>query len=125
MADIRDDRGEAVTETVLLVPALMFLIMLIIQFGLWYHAQHAVQAAASEGVRAARAETGTGDDGVARAEAFLNDIGPRTVVSPNVKVVVVADQATVEVSGAAPAVVPGLRLPVHASATSSLERFTP
>ena len=72
---LRGERGEAVTETVLLVPVLLLLIMLVIQFGLWYHAEHVVQAAAQEGARAARAEGATAEDGRARAEQFVTTTG--------------------------------------------------
>jgi Flp pilus assembly protein TadG len=36
----RDESGAATTEVVLLTPVLLFLVMIVIQFGLWYHAQH-------------------------------------------------------------------------------------
>ena len=61
------DRGSATTEAVLLTPVLLFLVMLVIQFGLWYHAQHVAQAAAQEGVRSARVEGSTADAGRTRA----------------------------------------------------------
>ena len=52
----RGERGSATTELVIAMPALLLLIMSIIQFGLWYHASHVAKAAAQEGVRAARIE---------------------------------------------------------------------
>lgn len=124
MSRWRDERGEAVTETVILMPVLLLLIMLVIQFGLWYHAQHVVQAAAQEGARAARVEGATADDGMRTASAFLTSNGGEGIDGPDVRVTRDDDTVTVEVSAQAPAVVPGLRLGVHASATSPTEEFS-
>ena len=120
----RDDRGEAVTETVIIVPALLLLIMVVIQFGLWYHAQHVVQAAAQEGARAARAEGATADDGLDRAMAFVAQVGGESVDGAEVTSERSPDAVTVRVTGKAPAVVPGLRLGVRAAAVSPVEEFT-
>jgi Flp pilus assembly protein TadG len=120
---LRGDRGEAVTETVILVPVLLLLIMLVIQFGLWYHAEHVVQAAAQEGARAARAQGATADDGRARAEAFVAAAGGQTVRSTAVTADRSPDTVTVRVTGEASMVVPGLHLGVSASATSPVEEF--
>lgn len=67
----RREEGSAATEAVLVTPALLFLVVLVIQFGLWYHAQHVVRAAAEEGARAARAEHSSGETGERTAESFL------------------------------------------------------
>lgn len=120
---LRDERGDAVTETVLIVPVLLLMIMLVIQFGLWYHAQHVVQAAAQEGARAARAEGMTAADGRTRAERFLAVTGSGAVQAAVIQADRSPDAVTVRVEGQAPAVVPGLRLGVHSSATSSVEAF--
>lgn len=124
MTGARDERGEAVTETVIIVPALLLLIMVVIQFGLWYHAQHVVQAAAQEGARAARAEGATADDGLERAMTFVAQVGGQSVHEPEVTSQRSSDGATVRVTGEAPAVVPGLRLGVSAAAVSPVEEFT-
>lgn len=119
----RDDQGLATTEVVLLVPALLFLIMVVIQFGLWYHAQHVVLAAAQEGVRAARVEAGSAADGQVRAEVVLATLAQALVEEKRVTSVRESDVAIVEVRGRVTAVVPGLSLPVSARAESPLERF--
>ena len=120
----RDERGEAVTETVVVVPALLLLIMIVIQFGLWYHAQHVVQAAAQEGVRAARAEGATAEEGAERALAFIAQVGGKSVKGAEVASERSEEGATVRVNGEAPAVVPGLGLGVRATAASPVEEFT-
>ncbi|MFP5327440.1 MAG: TadE family protein [Acidimicrobiia bacterium] len=124
MSKGRNEGGEAVTETVIIVPTLLLLIMVVIQFGLWYHAQHVVQAAAQEGARAARAEGATADDGLERAMTFVAQVGGQSVHEPEVTSQRSSDGVTVRVTGEAPAVVPGLRLGVSAAAVSPVEEFT-
>ncbi|MGE4086327.1 MAG: TadE/TadG family type IV pilus assembly protein, partial [Vicinamibacterales bacterium] len=43
--DPASERGDATVEAVLAVPVLLLLIMTVIQFGLYFHAQHTVTAA--------------------------------------------------------------------------------
>lgn len=119
----RGQRGQATTEVVLLVPVLLLLIMSVVHFGLWYHGGHVVRAAAQEGVRAARIENGTADDGRARAERFLASAAPTLVSGHRVSASRSLDVATVEVQGRVVGVIPGLVLPVRARATSPVETF--
>ncbi|MDP9404524.1 MAG: pilus assembly protein [Actinomycetota bacterium] len=120
---VRVESGQASTEAVLIVPVLLLLIMFVIQFGLWYHAEHVVQAAAQEGVRSARLEGGSAEMGRRRAERFLARAGSRVVSQPVVRSSRDSSSATVAVEGHAVAVVPGLRLPVRANAVSPVEEF--
>jgi Flp pilus assembly protein TadG len=108
---------------VILVPVLLLLIMVVVQFGLWYHAEHVAQAAAQEGARAARAEGSSSDEGKARAEHFLTATGGSVIDQPSVVVTRGADHASVVVTGNAVAVIPGLHLGVHARADSPTEEF--
>src|SRR3546814_17371741 len=66
-------------------PALLFLIMLLVQTGLWFHAQHVAQAAAQEAVRAVRVENGTEDAGRARAHDFLDAPGREIITNRKVE----------------------------------------
>ena len=120
---MRTERGSAATEVVLLTPVLLCLVMLVVQFGLWYHAEHVAQAAAQEGVRSARLEGSTADAGRTRAVDFLAVSGPTIVQDATVTASRDAETATVEVRGHAVTVVPGFSLPVNAKATSPVERF--
>jgi Flp pilus assembly protein TadG len=120
-----DERGSATTEVVLLVPVLLFLIMLVVQFGLWFHAQHVAQAAADEGARAAKVEGRTSADGAARANAFLNQAASELLDDRAVDANRTPELATVTVRGHVVAVVPGLHLAVRARATDPVERFRP
>ena len=119
-----DERGEA-TEAVLVTPVLLFLVMLVFQFGLWYHAEHVAQAAAQEGVRTARLEGGSADDGQRRATDFLARAGAKIVGDPMVSVTRNDETAVVEIRGQSVAVVPGMRIPIRARSESPVERFRP
>ena len=119
----RDDSGSVSTEVVLVVPALLLLVLLSVQFGLWYHASAVAKAAAEEGARAARAEGATAPDGEARARSFLAQAGPTIIEGAQVTATRTAATAGVEVRGVAVNVVPGFRLPVNAVAASPVERY--
>src|SRR5579884_4020504 len=120
---LHDESGE-VTEVVLVTPALLFLVMLVLQFGLWYHAAHVAQAAAQEGVRTARLDGGTAEDGRQRAEQLLERAGPTIVGDPVVDASRDVDTAVVEVQGRSVAVIPGMRLPIRARAQSPVEHLS-
>jgi Flp pilus assembly protein TadG len=58
----RDDRGASVVELAVLAPGFLMVIMLIVQFGLWFNARQAALAAAQAGATKAR-ETAVLDPG--------------------------------------------------------------
>ena len=113
--------GSSTTELVLLMPVVLLLVMLIVQFGLWLHAQHVASAAAQEGLLAAQVESGTSAAGHDRAEAFLTQAGGLREV--RIDAARDADHARVEVAGATPMVVPGMSLRVTAVVEGPVERF--
>ena len=119
------ERGAATTELVLATPALLFLCMVLVQIGLWFHAVHVTRAAAQEGARAARVEGGTEAAGQARAEAFLRSAAPRLIRSVDVEVDRNGETARVEVRGEVLEVVPFIRLAVSGSSEGPVERFRP
>ncbi|MFF2811828.1 TadE/TadG family type IV pilus assembly protein [Streptomyces sp. NPDC058000] len=121
---LRDDRGTATTQLVLVVPVLLLLAMLVVQFALVWHARHIAQFAAQRALAAARTKAGTAADGRAQAGRSLAALGGRILTAPSVTVARTATQTTVRVRGTVMAVVPGLYL--HASGTVSgpTERLT-
>jgi len=127
MRRVRDQRGAGTLETVLVMPLVLVLITVVVQFALWYHASHVALAAAQDGVGAARVEAGTDADGAARAQIDLDQLGHNLVLSAQVTVTrdPTTATATVDVSGWAPELVPGIRLPIHQHASAPLDRFYP
>jgi Flp pilus assembly protein TadG len=117
------EAGSATTELVIIVPVLLLSLLLIFQFGLWYQARHVALAAAEEGARAARVDTGSAEAGAARAQRFLRQLGPSIVVDPQVGASRTQEVARVVVSGHALNVVPWLHLPIRQSSEGPIERF--
>lgn len=119
------DGGSVGAELVVATPLLLLMLLAIVQFALWSHATHIAQAAASQGLAAARAQNGTSASGTARARQLLDQLaaGPLrgTVVSADRG----AATASVRISGTATPVMPWLHLPVHAEAVGPVERFVP
>lgn len=121
----RNHGGQATVEVVLVTPVLLLLVVAVIQFALWYHGVHVAEAAAQEGVRAARVDGGSAAAGQGKAQDFLAQAAPTLVGHPSVTSARDADTARVEVRGTAVSLVPGLHLPIEAVAQSPVERFRP
>jgi Flp pilus assembly protein TadG len=70
------DEG-ATTELVIAAPAFLFMIMLIVQAGLYFHASSIASAAAQEGARAATVQGGSIPEGRRVASDFVQTLAPR------------------------------------------------
>ncbi|HZY28817.1 MAG TPA: TadE/TadG family type IV pilus assembly protein [Jiangellaceae bacterium] len=70
------DEG-ATTELVIAAPAFLFMIMLIVQAGLYFHASSIASAAAQEGARAATVQGGSIPEGRQVASDFVQTLAPR------------------------------------------------
>jgi Flp pilus assembly protein TadG len=117
------DRASVTVEAVLVVPVLMLLLLVVVQFVLWAHAAQVVQLAASEGDRAAQSLNGSPSQGVERARSVLSGNGS-DVSSPSVSVSVLAgDVAKITVTGRAESILPGLSLPVSATQVGPVQEF--
>jgi hypothetical protein len=117
------DRGSTVVEAVLVVPVLMVLLLLVVQFVLWSHAAQSVQAAAAEGDRVARSYGGEQSSGVQQAEAMLQDSGSSVTDAHVTLTVLAGDLVEVQVTGDAVTVLPGLTLAVSAVQVGPIQEF--
>jgi hypothetical protein len=120
------DAGSASLELVILFPALLLVVFVIIQYGLWFYARSLALAAAQEGVTVARsygAHPGAGQD---RAHSFLEVHGADTLVDVHVTVTApTPGHVIVQVSGRSLSVIPGVAGPtITQSAQGPIERFT-
>ncbi|MBS3939870.1 MAG: pilus assembly protein [Actinobacteria bacterium] len=113
--------GSVTTELVMLMPVVLLLVMLIVQFGLWLHARQVATSAAQEGLVAVQVELGTDIAGLERAAAFLAATGGLRDVQ--IEAVREAATARVSVTGNTPAVIPGMKLGISAHAEGPTERF--
>ncbi|MGH3832387.1 MAG: TadE/TadG family type IV pilus assembly protein [Pseudonocardiaceae bacterium] len=122
---LRGDRGSVSAELVIATPLLLVLLLVIVQFALWSHATHIAQAAASQGLAAARMQDATAAAGSAAARHVLEELGRGPLTNTRIDATRGTDAASIRVSGDASMVIPFLRLPVHAEATGPVERFVP
>lgn len=119
----KNEGGLTSTELAVLMPVLIVLVLVPFQVALWWHAHQIADAAAREAVDATQVATATEDDGVRAAEWFLDAAG--NIAEPEVTVTRTAQEVSVEVTGRAPRLVPGLDWAVSAYATGPVERFIP
>lgn len=120
---VRDERGMTTIQVAILFPVILFWLMLIVQYGLWWHAKQVANAAAAEAVDAAQVSTGSARDGEDAAASYLAQSGNLD----NITVTVSREPTvvTVEVRGDAPQLVPGFAWSVTARSTAPVERFIP
>ncbi|MER6971178.1 TadE family protein [Nocardioides sp. NPDC000445] len=121
---LRDERGAASLEMVVLLPALFAVLFLGMQAALYYHARTVAIAAAQEGARAAAAEHGTAGSGTAAARAYLADAGTDALESSSVTARHTATTAIVTVRGRSLSVIPGWRPTVQQQGRAERERTT-
>lgn len=122
---LHGDRGAVAAELVIATPLLLLMMLAIVQFALWSHATHIAQAAASQGLAAARVQHGTAAAGTASAQRLLDQLAQGPLTDASVSADRTATAASVRVSGTATSVVPFLTLPVRAEAAGPVERFVP
>lgn len=107
----------------ILFPAVLFWLMLIVQYGLWWHAKQVANAAAIEAVDSAQLPTGSEADGDAAAREFLARAG--NLADVTITVDRTPAMVTAEVTGRAPQLVPGFTWSVTARSQGPVERFIP
>jgi Flp pilus assembly protein TadG len=113
------------TEVAIAMPALLLLVLVSVQAGLWFHARNLADAAAQQAARNASVLGATNADGQAAATQMLNDLGPTVVSDRTVTITRTATTVTVTVTGHAPQVIPGVTTDVTATATQPIEAFQP
>ena len=116
------ERGSATVELVIATPVLALLLLLVVQFGVWAHAQHIAQAAANQALQTARAYRSSAAAGDAQARELLDQAGGSILSDRTVSVTRTATTVTVTTTGRAATVVPGVRAPVRVSVTGPVER---
>jgi Flp pilus assembly protein TadG len=124
------DKG-ATTELVIAAPAFLFMIMLIVQAGLYFHASSVASAAAQEGARAATVQGGTIAEGTRVADDFVQALAPRLLEDVEVEGRYVDDGELVRMTVRADVTevfeLPGVDLDFTVQETSEgvVERFRP
>lgn len=119
------DRGSVTLETAILFPAVLLLVMVAVQTGLWYYGRSVALAAAQEGVAAGRVEGATVFHAADAAAAFAVDqgrgmLGEATVSTTGSS----ANRIRVSVSGQIVSLIPGVPIAVSQEASGPVERWT-
>lgn len=110
------------TELVLAVPAVLMLVLTVVQFSVYAHARHVAQAVAAQAVAATRVDGANAAAGQRTAAELLAQLGP-SLRDPRVSVTRTASEVTVTVHGVAVTVLPGMQLSVDVTAQGPVERI--
>ncbi len=120
----RGERGD-VTPMVVLTPIAVFLIMWVIQMGLYFHARSVMSAAAQDGARAAQVENATASDATAAANQILAD-SQNLLINDTILVTTDLNTVTVTITAEVQNVLPfwggGI---ITSTASGPTERFRP
>jgi Flp pilus assembly protein TadG len=116
------DGGTASLVVAIVTPAVLVLLMLSVQAGMFWHAHQRADAAATRAAAAAAREGGTTADGHDAADDFL---AGAPLDNATVTIALDSFRAEATVTGTAPGLVPGVVWQVHATAETPVERFIP
>ena len=120
---LHDEDGVIASQLAILMPSLLLLVMLAVQFGLWAHATQLARAAADEAAYTAALPDTTIEAGQTAAAGLLAQAGHLADI--RIDIDRSDEQVLATVTGVAPQVVPGFRWSVSATAAASPERFIP
>lgn len=82
--DCRDrDRGFSTVEAVIVIPVVVLLTMIVVQYVMLYHARNVTEAAVRNGLRVARGYQATAAQGKTAAEQYLTDVAPKLLTARN------------------------------------------
>ncbi|HEY3943301.1 MAG TPA: TadE family protein [Acidimicrobiales bacterium] len=121
---LRDERGAVSAELVIATPLLLLLIMGVIQFALWEHAEHIASAVAQQGVAVGRLQGQSAQAGQNQAQSVLNQLGPSVLADARITATRTGAATTVTVTGHAESVLGIFTLPVKAVAVGPNENYT-
>ena len=108
-------------ELVIATPLLLLLIMGVIQFALWQHAEHIASAVAQQGVAVGRLQGETAAAGEDQARSVLDQLGSGVLTGSDVTATRTATTTTVTVTGHAESILGIFTLPVKATAAGPTE----
>ena len=117
------DRGDATVEAVIIVPVIVVLTLLVVQFVLVWHGRHVAQAAAQNAARSAAAYQAQPAAGQAAGDDYLAEVAPNLLPDRSVTVTRDAAGATAIVSADVMTVIPFAAFHIQEQATAPLEIF--
>ena len=120
----RDERGAVSAELVIATPLLLLLIMGVIQFALWEHAEHVAAAVAQQGVAVGRLQGESAQAGEQQAQTVLDQLGSSVLTGAKVAATRTNLATTLTVTGHAESIVGLFTLPVRATASGPTETYS-
>jgi Flp pilus assembly protein TadG len=117
------DDGYSVLEAAIVLPVVFFLIMLIAQWAIVWHARSVTEAAAQEGLRTTQAYQSTAAAGRADTIAYLGQVAPHSLPRPAVTVTRNGTSATVTVTAHVASVIPFGHFTVTETASGPVETY--
>src|SRR4051794_33100068 len=117
------DRGDASIQAVVIIPVIVLLTVLVVQFVLVWHGRHVAQAAAQAAARSAAAYQEGAGAGSAAGDAYLAEVAPNLLPRRSVSVSVDAGSATVTVHADVLAVIPFATFDIDETASAPRELF--
>ena len=120
----RGDRGE-VTSTVFVMPVFLFMLLVVVQMALSWHAKTMVEAAASDALAATQVDGGSEQAGVDTANGLLAGSTNHLLTELEITVDRRAQTTDVVVRARVTNVVPLVPIYVNAAASGPTERFRP
>jgi Flp pilus assembly protein TadG len=117
------DAGYSVLEVAIVLPIVFFLMMLIAQWAIVWHARSVTEAAAQEGLRTTETYQSTAAAGRADTLTYLDQVAPHSLPNPDVTVTRTDTGATVRVTARVASVIPFGHFTVTESATGPVETY--
>ena len=118
------DRGSSTLGAILVIPVMILLTMLVLQFAMLWHGRHVAAAVAQTGVQGAAGYRSSAADGQAQAEGYLADVAPNLLRDATVTVDRGTGTVTARVSARIPSVLPFTDFDVQETVTGPVERFS-
>lgn len=120
------ERGSLTLELAVVFPAVLAVLMLVVQTGLYLYAREVALDAARQGADAARLQTGTVSAGLAAAETFARRAGSGSLLDPQASATgSTGELVRITVTGHAPSLLPFLGgWDITQAALAPVERFT-
>jgi Flp pilus assembly protein TadG len=118
----RDD-GYSVLEAAIVLPVVFFLLMIIVQWAIVWHARSVASAAAQEGLRTTAAYQSTAAAGKADTINYLTQVAPHALPKPQITVTRNATTASVRVHASVMTVIPFGHFSVNESVSGPVETY--
>lgn len=119
------DRGFSTLEAVVVIPVVVIITMIVVQYVLLWHARNVTEAAAQDALRVARGYQAAAAQGQAAATEYLHNAAGKLLENFTITVDRGTDLVTVHVHGTVTSVVPFGTYTVDESASGPVEKYVP